>query len=476
MNFTLEKNAFPFVDICHKHFGRKPIYTNASEINENNIVAELNKALKTHWFNRAEIDYLEKYYLGSQPILARVKLVRPEINNKIVENHAFEIVEHKVADIFGEPIQYVFKGDNQNLSAKLSELNDMLEEQSKEEVDIELGRWQSICGTSYRFVWTEKGDDYPFRFCSENPKSTFICYSSDSGHKPMFSVQQRKDEDNKDFYFVYTDKAWFKVKQNKVVQKGVNGNFAIPIIEYPNNSRRLSDVEIVITMLDGINQLQSDRQNSVEQFVSAIIKFINCDIEEEEFLRLIQVGMLKVKNPQGGTADVEMMSNELDQENTQVSKEDLYNNVLIVEGMPSREKNTGGDTGSAVYMRNGFEFSERRAELKEPIFKKSERQFIRLILEIMRKKKRDTGLSIGNIEIKVMRSKTDNMSVKANVLILLLQAGIHPKIAIKTCNLFSDSELVWLESKKYLDVKYLTEQQADKQTAEQLKDTLLASE
>ena len=97
------------------------------------------------------------------------------------------------------------------------------------------------------------------------------------------------------------------------------------------------------------------------------------------------------------------------------------------------------------------------------------------MLEMLRKRGKDTGLSVGNIEIKILRSKTDNMSVKANVLILLLQAGIHPKIAIKVCNLFSDSELVYLESKKYLDVKYLTEQQASEQSAEELKDTLLAS-
>ena len=475
MNVALENNAFSFVDICHKHFGRKVIYTNATEINGNNVVDELNKALKLHWHNRKEIEYLEKYYLGQQPILARAKHVRPEINNKIVENHAFEIVEHKVADLFGEPIQYVFKGDNQELSQNLNSLNDILEEQSKEEVDIALGRWQSICGTSYRYIWTDKASEYPFEFCSENPKSTFVFYSSDSGHRPMFSVQQRKDTDNTDFYFVYTTTATYKVKKNVVVDSGTNGYFAIPIIEYPNNERRLSDIEIVITMLDAINKEQSDRINGVEQFVASIIKFVNCDIEEDEFLRLIQIGMLKVKNPQGGTADVEMMSNELDQENTQISKEDLYNNVLIVEGMPSREKNTGGDTGSAVYMRNGFEFSERRAELKEPTFKKSERKFIRLMLEMLRKSGKDTGLSVGNIEIKILRSKTDNMSVKANVLILLLQAGIHPKIAIKTCNLFSDSELVYLESKKYLDVKYLTEQQASEQSAEELKDTLLAS-
>ena len=77
-------------------FGRRVIYTDVAEINAKNIVDVLKKALFVHLQNSADIDYLYRYYCGDQPIIHRVKDVRPEICNKIVENRANEIVSFKV--------------------------------------------------------------------------------------------------------------------------------------------------------------------------------------------------------------------------------------------------------------------------------------------------------------------------------------------------------------------------------------------
>ena len=75
--------------------GRRMIKTDESEVTLDNVVTVLRKALPFHWKNRSEINYLWHYYKGRQPILNRVKLVRPEIANKIVENRADEIVSFK---------------------------------------------------------------------------------------------------------------------------------------------------------------------------------------------------------------------------------------------------------------------------------------------------------------------------------------------------------------------------------------------
>ena len=67
---------------------------------------ELEHALPIHNQNRREIDYLYHYVSGDQPILYRVKDVRPEIKNDIVENHAWEFTRFSMAQNYGEPIQY----------------------------------------------------------------------------------------------------------------------------------------------------------------------------------------------------------------------------------------------------------------------------------------------------------------------------------------------------------------------------------
>lgn len=456
-----------FTDICSNSYGRQVIYTNAENIDNTNIVKEVGKAYSIHLKNRTEIDYLERYYKGDQPILYRKKKVRPEINNKVVENHALEIVEHKAAENFGEPVQYVLKGTDETTkeakSIELNDLNDYNEMEAKDEIDIQMARDRSICGTSYKFHYNRKNpteDEAPYGIDREDPKETFVVYSSGIGHKAMFSCQIRKDKENQQYFFCYTDKMWYKVQNGTIAESGRNGIKKIPVVEYPNNFYRLSDIEIVITVLDAINKMQSDRMNGIEQFIQSFVKFLNCEMSGDEWEKLREEGALTVKsNGNGAKADVEIMSDELDQQQSQIAKDDLYENMLIVEGMPDRQENSGGDTGQAVVMRNGFYFSEKRAEISEPPYKKAERESIKIVLNILRIKGM-TSLTLKDIEIKITRSKMDNMSVKAQVFQMLVQGGIDPKVAIKVCSLFSDPEEVYLQSKPYLDVKYPTTKDA----------------
>lgn len=93
----------------------------------------------------------------------RQKAVRPEINNRTVENHALEIVRFMTAQNFGEPIQYVSRKDDEKITEMVDELNDLMSTIDKSAYDIELGEWQSICGTAYRFVWVEGVNDTPLK-------------------------------------------------------------------------------------------------------------------------------------------------------------------------------------------------------------------------------------------------------------------------------------------------------------------------
>ena len=105
-------------------FGRRVIYTDVAEINAGNIIDVLQKALFVHLQNSADIDYLYRYYRGDQPVLYREKEVRPEICNKVVENRANEIVSFKVGYLMGEPVQYVSRNDDENISAEVSRLDE----------------------------------------------------------------------------------------------------------------------------------------------------------------------------------------------------------------------------------------------------------------------------------------------------------------------------------------------------------------
>lgn len=466
-------NRKSFTSICHGQLGRKVIYSSTKEITKDNVVLELGKALVIHWQNREEIAYLDRYYCGDQPIGYRQKPVRPEINNKIIENRAFEIVEFFTAQDFGEPVQYVRRGTDEEVSNLINKLNDFMYSEDKGAHDIELGRWRNICGTGYRLIYNDSGadiamDEAPFGLEVLDPKYTFVVYSSGAGKRPLYSVQQVKDENDSDKYIIKTRNKKFEVKRGELLNETSN-YLGINVIEYPLNERRIGKLEVVITILDAINKMQSDRLNGVEQFVQAFMKFVNCEIDKDTFVEMINLGALNVKtvNP-SMPADVSMVSSQLDQGQTQIGKDDLIDAVQNVLGMPSREGNTGGDTGQAVYLRNGWDFAEGRAELDEPIYQKAERNSLRIILKIL-DGKTDIRLKLSDIEIKVTRSKTDNMQLKAQVLNLLLTSGVEPDRAFKTCNLWSDPEEAYAESKPYLNAKYKTADQIEKEELEESK-------
>lgn len=455
-----QKNRRPFSAICDCNFGRKILFTNEKYINAGNIREELVNALAFHNQNVNEITYLERYYRGDAPILYRDKTIRPEVNNKIVINLAYPLVEMKTSEMTGEPIQYVLHGTEESKSQEIAKLNSILENESKQENDIELCRWRSICGTAYRYIGNDNYndsilDETPFYLDVCDPRMTFVVYYAENKQKPAFSCQITRDKKGNNIYTCFTDSEYFILNDKGIVEHGLQANGGIPVIEYPNNARRLSDIEMTIFITDAINTLASDRVNGIEQFVSSWVKFVNCEIDENLFRKMRQEGALTVKSNNGSEnkADVDIITQELNQTEGQVVMDDLFEKFLIIQGLANRQGNTGGDTQGAVELRNGHYDAEKRAELSEPSFKKSERRFIKILLNRLRI---DNGFTLipSDVEIKISRTKMDNMLVKGEVLEILLRSGIKPERAIKTVGLFSDPEQVAIESQKRMDILY----------------------
>ncbi len=441
-------------------YGRRVITTDATEITSENIVAELNEAFNTHSLNRGEIEYLWNYYRGKQPILQRTKDVRPDICNKIVENRANEIVSFKVGYLCGEPIQYVGRNSDEKVSQAIAELNEMMFSENKATQDKEIVEWQMICGTAYRLVLPdERGseDDAPFEMNTLDPRDTFVVYSSEVGNKPVFAVKYRTDKENRRIASVYTPNEFWKLIDDKVVEHTAHALGMIPIFEYPANNARQGAFEIVLPLLDAINTVASNRMDGIEQFIQAFIKFINCDITAEDFDKLKDMGAIKVKSVDGQQADVDLVTNELNQMQTQTLVDYLYQTVLTVCGMPNRNGGSStSDTGSAVVLRDGWSSAETRAKDSELMFKRAEQESLKLILRIIR----DTrglsdalyGLKLKNISMQFTRRNYENVQSKSQVLTTMLQQNkIHPRLAFEHCGLFSDPESAYQSSMEYFD-------------------------
>jgi len=445
------------VSLVHTFFGRRIIKTDVDEITRENVADVLRKALATHWANKSEIDYLYDYYKGRQPILQRVKDVRPEIKNMVVENRANEIVSFKVGYLMGEPIQYVSRGDDEALTQSINRLNAYMSGEDKAAKDKELADWSHISGTSFRMVLPDDNaevdpDEAPFEIYTLDPRFAFVVYHNSLGQPPVMGVMSIEREDGI-IYSVYTKDHYYEIKDNDEIVKDEEQVFGIPIIEYPANTARLGAFEVVLPLLDAINNVDSNRLDGVEQFIQALLLFHNVDISAKDFSDLKKEGALKFKDIDAQLkAEIKYLVEEMNQQQTQTLVDHLYDTVLTICGMPNRNGGSStSDTGTAVIFRDGWSAAEARAKDSELIFKQSEKEFLKLVLRICRDLS-DLDLKLSSIEIRFTRRNYENIVEKANVLTTMLNNNkIAPQLAFQHCGMFVDPEIAFQVSKKYAE-------------------------
>lgn len=445
--------------------GRREIFTDATEITEQNICKVMDEAFETHLMNASEIEYLQNYEKGKQPILDRIKEVRPEINVTAVENHAHEITSFKVGYVFGSPITYVQRASTDSSGGTataddkaIAILNEMMFEESKASKDRQLGKDITVCGIGYRIVLPkeEKTGVSAIDILRLNPKTAFIVKANNIRKTSLIGASYVTTKDDVVQMGAYTKDAYYELEKStagfeiKSTEKHLLG--VIPIVEYINDEERMGSFERVIPLLDALNEATSDRLNGLAQFVQAILWMNNCEVDTAQMEELKDKLGLLTKSEPGNPASVQYLTATLDQSQTQTLIDYLYEQILQIAGVPGREQSTGGNTGQAILLSNGWQIAETQAKNVEQIFTESEREMLKIVLKICEKTEASevAKLKLSDIDIKFSRNRTDSLLVKTQALANQLQAGIHPLVAITTCGLYSDPQGVWNDSKPYM--------------------------
>lgn len=547
--------------------GRRPVRTRFTEITPENIQDVLTEVLPIWTANSREASYLWRYYRGGQPILERVKEVRPEIMNTVVENHAQEIVAFKIGYQLAEPLQYTCRmqcepievgkndkpkgkvpaafasqnpflqqddqetseddhqepqdeeqdveeqqdpqdntdkpdveqqdseetddeaedGSNPFASSKpapfarneqeqlseeedadaeyertlsqVNELNTLMFAEDKASVDRDLFEWMCVAGQGFRFIEADTEEDVedggaPFEIYTLDSRSTFVVESNEYHHRPLMGVWVGQDEDRNQVFNVYTKDTYYRIVNGVVQEQAAHTLGHIPIIEYRLNNARMGVFEPVLSLLDAINNLESNRLDDIEQNVQALLKFINCDVEANDIVEMLKLGAVKVKStdPQQ-KSDIDVISTQLDQNGTQTVKDDLYQAVVNICGMPLRGGSGTADTGAAVLLRDGWTLAESHAKSYELQFKRAEREFLRVVLAICEQSADcDISLKLRDIELSFNRRNYENILVKAQVLTTMLQTNkVHPQLAFQACGLFTDPDAAYKQSQAWVD-------------------------
>lgn len=464
-------------------FGRRKLHTVVANITEANVLDVLNDVLSGHMKNMVEEDYLYWYRRGLQPVLEKTKEVRTEINNKITENDASKFVAFKNGYFLTKPVFYVSRREDITLTDDIVRLNDYLYMSGKQDADNTIVDWFHTVGLGVLYVESNADAEAPVRAYALDPRNAFVVYSMMPGEEPVMGVNMTLVGEGNDgtisvVYDVYTKENIFRISggmtsrrnaeevipnatANSVESVEYNAIGEIPIIEYSYNSSRQGSFEMVVPILDAINNAQSVRADSEEQFVNSLLVFYNCQLGEDDNGNPVTPQMVRasgaifLKSVGQDKADVKEIGSVLEQTQSQVYVDDLRKQACDIAGVPFTTETSAGtsDNVGAVYLRNGWGTADTMARNTEDLFRKANRYFDRIFLKILASKSLIV-LRVSDVDIQFTRNEMDNLLVKVNAANQMKAFGLAPEICLAKSGLSEDPIGDVERSRKYIDASY----------------------
>ena len=439
--------------------GRQKIEIAANEINEENIREFLPTIMSTFRANKLQIDYLVSYLEGIQDIYNKTKEVRETINNKNVENHAFEIVEFLKGYLVGNPIQY-----SQRITTALVDdityLNTYMVEQEKAKKDTQMIEWIATCGKGLYLTLPNPDKveniekEAPFKEYLIDPREGDVIYSSTLNKEKIgcFVITEIPKNDRGERYLITI---YGKGKKYEIYSKGEipNKNMRIeekefimpyvPMTEYYFFESRMGLIEIVKDSLDLLNLINSNEMDDIEQFVNNIMVLINQDIKPEDVKLLRENKLLKLKsmNPQMA-ADVKFLQQSLQHGDIDVFYNRVYEKMMGIVAIPRSGDvaTSGGDTGQARLLGTGWTLADQRAMTYQNMLASAERENLKNVLWICRITDKCPIKNIypSEIDVKFNINRSDNMLVKAQTMSYLKQLELPTSIIAAKSQFFND--------------------------------------
>ena len=455
-------------------FGRLDIYATSEDITEDNVINEVNEALVYHVQNLMQEDFLYWYRRNVQSILGRHKDVRPEIMNIVQMNHADEIVAFKNGYFLTQPAFYVSRNDA--AQGKVDKLNEYLYRSGKQEVDNEVVNWFHTVGKAALYVEADRRGDEgtPIHAYALDPRSAFVVYSLRPGNEPVMGVNFVVQGDVSKFDVWTRDKVFhlYGGARGKMITSQASHDFLatavgiesveanplgeIPIIEYRYNSVNMGAFESVVPLLDAINNVVSNRVDGVEQFIQSLMVMVNCELPEGATSNDVRDrGLIELKSVGENRADIKILTEQLDQTQTQVLIDDLYEQVLRICGMPSTTKGgtSTSDTGAAVLARDGWYQADNVARNTEDLFKRSNRQFDRILTKVL-KERGLLDIDVTDFALNFVRNEVANIQSKAQACNTLIAMGMAPQLAFEKSGVSNDPVSDVMQSEKWLRLRW----------------------
>lgn len=333
---------------------------------EQYIVSEINHFKVSQ--KRKEMLDGEKYYAGRHDILSRVRTVIGEDgkltevdnlpNNRIVDNQYKKMVDQKCNYLLGKPL--TFQSDNDTYAKLLKKICGRKFQRLLKAV----GEDSLNCGIGWMYVYYD--DDGQLAFKRIKPFEVIPGWH-DSEHTQLdyairiyeVIVYEGHTEKVVEKVEVYDDKGisyfelssggslqpckpyfqnYFTVTETDEKGQEVNTGYnwtKIPLIPFKYNSKEIPLIRMVKSLQDGLNTIESNFQNSMEEDArNTILVLVNYDGENlGEFRRnLATYGAVKVRTVDGAGGDLRTLQVEVNSDNYKAILE-IFKKAIIENAM-----------------------------------------------------------------------------------------------------------------------------------------------
>ena len=436
-------------------YGRLDIYSTFDNITADELIEELNSALVYHVRNMLQEEFLYWYTRGVQPILNRSKEIREDILNIVQVNTAAEVVDFKNGYLLQKPCAYTAR--RKGVQTKLKRLNEYLYRSGKADADNKVADWFHRVGKGVLFVEPNDDKEVPFKAYALDPRSAFVVYSLRPGNKPIMGVNFVTREGKAAFDVFTRDTVYhltgtftgkmatmeknhdYLVTAVSIESSEPNVLGYIPIIEYRYNSVNTSAFELAIPLLDELSNMTSNACDGIEQFIQTLAIAVNCEFPDGTTISDIRkAGMIALRSIGENKADFKVLTEQLDQTQTKVLMDGMREEVYHICAMPNRSDGRNYDTTGAAQLASlGWYQADCSARNTEDLFRESNREFDRIIVEIL-KRKGLLDIDINDFELNFPHGETANVQSKAQAFQTLMSAGLHPELAAEKSGISSD--------------------------------------
>ena len=422
----------------------------------------LTSVISQNQINKEEANQLKEIYKGIQDIWSKVRLNSDNTNNNQVEvNHIFRQVEFKKGFMVGNPINYSLAVSDKSTD-DLTYLQKYLRDSNKASLDIDKYEDLYVCGISEQFIvpktydYDEEGEA-PFELYNVEVGTGFKVYTNDITKQPLFDVvisevidEQFKKTNQYEVYFISQGNAYYvafngnkKIKGDSVKQPYKY----LPLVESELNKNRMGIVELVISIQDGLNAIHSNQIDDIIDFVNAYLVFENQTMGSDwenrvKLFRKTRAISIKSNNPQL-PAKVSLLKQTL--QHTEINafyellKKEMYDIVAVPQS--SGNVTSGGDTGEARILGNGWESAQNQAKVDITYALQFEYDLLKKIISTCKEKgvKTINDIYASDIDIKYSINMSNNILTKTQALQNLYTMHMPYEEALAVVGITSDN-------------------------------------